>query len=172
MGEAIGESRVSNLFSVVIYFLHGILFSLLLAGLWPLMFPVDWILQYPARPLTYEPLFVLIVVVYGFLGLFIVLGELNSAIARQLWSTKTSQTWQEALIHGAVLFLLLSIVQLLVILLMGLLASMQPGMHFATNEQATFVLLGLSVLITPIPNGVLCRRLWLALSAVQRPASS
>jgi len=157
--------------SVGRHFLHGILFSVLLAGLWPLAFSADWILSYEPRPLTYEPILALIATVYGFLGGFIVLGAVNSAIAARLWSTQTKQTRQEtevALRDGAALFALLCIMQLPVILFMALLAGIQPGGHFASNLEASIALFGLSVLITSIPNGVLGRLVWLALPGVEK----
>ncbi|MFW9845673.1 MAG: hypothetical protein ACFFD6_02910, partial [Candidatus Thorarchaeota archaeon] len=60
----------SNFYNLGKYFLHGILFSLPLSGFLLFIPLVLWIVGYSAIPLTFEPLLVLFVIVYIFLGLF------------------------------------------------------------------------------------------------------
>ncbi len=62
------------------YFIHGIFFSLVMLGFLPFAFLVDWIVRYDPRPPTFEPLMALFAIVYIFLGLFIILGAVNSTI--------------------------------------------------------------------------------------------
>ncbi|MFW9863632.1 MAG: hypothetical protein ACFFET_15175 [Candidatus Thorarchaeota archaeon] len=141
------------------YFIGGVFFSLLMSGYLPLAYLVDWIVSYDPRPLTLEPLLVLFIIVYIFLGMFIVFGAINHMIVDQLWSIRATQTWQNLLGHGAVLFFFLCLIQVPVALLTTVMANTLYGGFFPSFGHALTVILGLSVLITPIPNGIICRHL-------------
>ncbi|MFW9966124.1 MAG: hypothetical protein ACFFEA_03150 [Candidatus Thorarchaeota archaeon] len=167
MIENKNDNSVSIYFSLSRYFLHGIFFSVTMSGFIPFAFLVDWIVGYNPRPLTFEPLLVLFTIVYIFLGLFIVIGAINSSIAEQLWSIRMPQGWQGFLGQGVVLFIILCFIQLPVALLTSLLAWTQPSL-FLNFGLALPVVLTLSVVITSIPNGIVCRRLALALVGVEQ----
>ncbi|MFX1441152.1 MAG: hypothetical protein ACFFFD_12980 [Promethearchaeota archaeon] len=141
------------------YFIGGVFFSLLMSGYLPLAYLVDWIVSYNPRPLTLEPVLVLFIIVYIFLGMFIVFGAINHMIVAQLWSIRTTQTWQNLLGHGAVLFFFLCLIQMPVALLTTLIANTLYGGLFPSFGHALPVILGLSVVITPTLNGIICRYL-------------
>ncbi|MFX0056093.1 MAG: hypothetical protein ACFFAX_12230 [Promethearchaeota archaeon] len=141
------------------YFIGGVFYSLLMGGYIPFVFLVDWILSYDRRPLTLEPLIVLFVIVYIFLGIFIAIGAVNHAIANHLWATPVGQTWQVLLGNGALLFFVLCLIQIPVAISTALIASVLYGGLFPSIVDALIVTLGLSIAITSIPNGIVCRHL-------------
>jgi hypothetical protein len=148
---------VSRFYSLGKYFIHGIFFSLLMSGFLPFFLLVQWIVGYSPVPLTFESLLRLFVLVYIFVGLFIILGAMNSFLANRIWSVETNRSWQEYVGHGIILFALISLVQLPVMFSMDLIVMIQGGL-FTDFWRMLQVVVIVSVVLTPIPNGILCRR--------------
>jgi hypothetical protein len=142
---------------LVKYFEHGIFFSIMMSGYLLLLPFVEWIVSYELVPLTFEPLLTLFLIIYIFVGIFILIGFIGSFISKHLWNINPSYAWQDLLGKGALLFLLLCFIQLPVALVTTLLAWMQPGGYFPGFWDALLPIFVLSILITPIPNGVACR---------------
>jgi hypothetical protein len=152
--------RESNMRAVFVkYFKHGIVFSILMSGYLLFAPLVEWVVAYDPRPLTFEPLLVLFLIVYIFIGLFFLIGGIESSISKHLWNINPPQTWQDLLGTGVVLFTLLCLVQIPAALVTTFLAWMQPDGLFLSFEYALLPIFLPSVLITPIPNGVVCKHI-------------
>jgi len=166
MGKKRMRIDVSNLAK---YFEHGIIFSLVMCGYLLFLPLVEWIVRYPVVPMTFEPMAVLFTIVYIFIGLFIVLGAINSSVSESLWQIGTSEGWQSLLGNGVILFIVLCIVQVPAAIVTTLLAWMQPGGLFFGFWNALPAIIVPSIVITPIPNGVVAKRLALMTSSTTRP---
>lgn len=149
---------------LVKYFGHGIIFSLIMCGYLLFLPLVEWIVRYSVVPMTFEPMAVLFTIVYIFIGLFIVLGAINSSVSESLWQIRTSEGWQLLLGNGVILFVMLCIVQVPAAMVTTLLAWMQPGGLFLGFWNALPAIIVPSIVITPIPNGVVARRVALMTS--------
>lgn len=150
--------RESNIGTVLVkYFNQGIVFSVLMSGYLLFLPLVEWIVTYDPRPLTFEPLLVLFVIVYIFIGVFILIGVIESTISKHLWNISPPRVWQDLLGNGVILFILLCLVQLPAALVTTLLAWMQPGGWFPSFWHALLPIFVPSILITPVPNGIVCR---------------
>jgi len=130
---------------------------------------VEWIVGYPARPMTFEPIVVLFTIVYIFIGLFLILGAINSSLSESLWHIRTSEGWQLLLGNGVILFILLCIIQVPAAMVTTLLAWMQPGGLFLGFWNALPAIIVPSIVITPIPNGAVARHVALMNSKTTGP---
>ncbi len=155
--------------SLVKYFVHGIIFSLLMCGYLLFLPLVEWIVRYTVVPMTFEPMAVLFIIVYIFIGLFLILGAINSSFSESLWHIRTNEGWQFLLGNGVVLFVVLCIVQMPAAMVTTLLAWMQPGGLFLGFWNALPAIIVPSIVITPIPNGVVAKHVALMTSKTTGP---
>jgi hypothetical protein len=82
------------------YFAHGIAWSVL-------MFIVGIAWSFITLMLVFAGWFLGLII--GFILLFILMGEVNSAITRGIWDIDVESDWKGNLIHGIVLFIALLI---------------------------------------------------------------
>jgi len=82
------------------YFLHGLIFSLLLLALeivWAFLFVFLVLIGY------------IVGLILGFIVLFFIIGGLNAVLTQSIWDTYIRQNWKSLLGHGIVLFIALII---------------------------------------------------------------
>lgn len=92
------ETSYSRTTLLTKYFLHGLIFSLLLLGL-----EIVWAFLLVFLVLTgYIVGFIL-----GFIVLFFIIGGLNAVLTQSIWDTYIKQNWKSLLGHGIVLFIAL-----------------------------------------------------------------
>ncbi len=154
---------------LVKYFRHGIIFSLLMSGYILFLPLVEWIVRYTVVPMTFEPMAVLFTIVYIFTGFFLILGAINSSLSEGLWQIRIGEGWQFLLGNGVILFIVLCIVQVPAAIVTTLLAWMQPGGLFFGFWNALPAIIVPSIVITPIPNGVVAKHVALMTSKTTGP---
>ena len=154
------------------YYLHGLFFSIITVWFLPLDLVGSWLWAF--NPWDPSLLWALFVLAYVFVGFFILIGGVNLALVQGLWSLRVPQTWDLALKQGLALFPILCMTQLPFVLLDILLSSYMVGAPPLTYtwSLAPLLLFALTAIVTPIPNGILCKRLASALSGSSRDDSA